>query len=135
MSGVAGMTLSADGGCVVMRVPIRMKRRRGRKEVLVPEGVAGAGVQEARVNRGLAVMIARAHRWRRVLEDGRYRTIGELAHAVGVDGSYVARMLRLTLLAPDIVEGILEGSEPSGLSIEKLYGMPAGWEAQRREVG
>ena len=135
MSGVGGMALSASGDCLVVQVPIRMKRRRGRREIVVPEGARGAGVVETRVNRGLAVFIARAHRWRRVLEDGRFRSIGELAHAVGVDGSYVARMLRLTLLAPDIVEGILDGSEPSGLSIEKLYGMPAGWEQQRRLLG
>jgi hypothetical protein len=54
---------------------------------------------------------------------------------VGVDNSYVARQLRLTLLAPDAVEAILEGEEPDGVSLEKLSGMPVEWEEQRRVVG
>jgi len=53
-------------------------------------------------------------------------------HSAGVDNSYVARLLRLTLLAPDIIEAIIEGTEPDGLSLEKLYGAPAEWEEQRR---
>lgn len=52
-----------------------------------------------------------------------------------MDNSYLARMLRLTLLAPDIIEVIIEGTEPDGLSLEKLYGAPAAWEGQRRLLG
>ncbi len=78
--------------------------------------------------------LARAHRWRQLLEKGRFASIRELAAAVGVDNSYVARQLRLTLLAPDIVEAVLEGAEPSGLSLEKLYAAPVGWDEQRHAV-
>ena len=53
----------------------------------------------------------------------------------GVDNSYVARLLRLTLLAPDIVEAILMGREPDGLTLEQLYRLPVAWEEQRRELG
>ena len=88
----------------------------------------GGPVDEERRNEGLAVTVARAHRWRDLLESGRYTTIGELARDAGVDNSYLARMLRLTLLAPDIVEAILKGTEPDGLSLEKLYGLPAPWD-------
>ncbi len=122
---------------LVVRVPMQLTRRRGRKQIIAPDGtlVTGAGGEETRTNRGLAVAIALAHRWRRLLEEGRYGTIGELARAVGVDNSYVARQLRLTLLAPDLVEAVLEGKEPSGLSLEKLYGAPLEWHGQRRMVG
>ena len=55
-----------------------------------------------------------AHRWRRLLDAGTYRAAGELAEAESVTRSFVNRLLRLTLLAPDIVEVILEGRQPKG---------------------
>jgi hypothetical protein len=58
--------------------------------------------------------VARAQRWKRVLEDGRYRSAGEIAEAEGITRSFVNRLLQLTLLAPDIVEAILEGRQPKG---------------------
>jgi len=128
-------TLSADGRCAVVRVPLRIKRQRGRREVIAPAGVGEAVTAENSTNRALAVMVARAHRWRDLLEGGQYPTIRALAADLSVDNSYVARILRLTLLAPDIIEAIIEGTEPDGLSLEKLYRLPVGWEQQRRAVG
>jgi len=55
--------------------------------------------------------------------------------ALGVDNSYVARILRLTLLAPDLIQSILDGIEPDALSLEKLYRLPTGWEEQREALG
>ena len=129
-------TLSANDGCAVVRVPIRIKRQRGRREIIAPAGMgeATAGLVSS-TNRGLAVMIARAHRWRDLLEGGQYPTIRALAADLGVDNSYVARILRLTLLAPEIVEAILAGTEPDGLSLEKLYRLPAAWEEQLKVAG
>jgi ParB-like chromosome segregation protein Spo0J len=69
------------------------------------------------------------------MQQGRYASIHELAADLGLDNSYVARLLRLTLLAPDIVEAILDGIEPDGLSLEKLYRAPLMWEEQRRALG
>jgi hypothetical protein len=85
--------------------------------------------------RTLAVTIARAHRWQQVLESGRCTTIGELARDVGVDNSYLARMLRLALPAPDIIESILNGTEPDGLSLGKPCQAPVEWEEQTRVLG
>ena len=76
--------------------------------------------------------LARAHRWRRLLEGGRYRSVRELAAAEGVDRGYVARMLQLTLLAPDVVEAILDGRQlhVSGC-VAAVNRLPSAWTDQR----
>jgi hypothetical protein len=75
--------------------------------------------------------LARAHRWQRLLEEGRFRSAGEAGEAEGVTRSFVNRLLRLTLLAPDIQEAILEGRQPKGLHLEELTkAMPSEWEEQ-----
>jgi len=135
MSEAAQPTLTMEGDCLVVQVPLQIKRRRGRKEVIAPAGFGADGPPLTRTNESLAMTIARAHRWREVLEAGRYATVREFAQALGMDHSYVARLLRLTLLAPDIVEAIIEGTEPSGLSLEKLYRAPMEWGEQRRGLG
>jgi hypothetical protein len=76
--------------------------------------------------------LARAHRWKRMVEEGRYRWAAEIAEAEGVTRSFVNRLLRLTLLAPDIVEAIL-GAHAKRLMLEELMGsMPSVWEEQRQ---
>jgi hypothetical protein len=125
----------AGGEYLVVTVPLTMKRRRGRREIIAPANLDPVAPVQPRANTPLALTIARAHRWREALEAGQHASIRELALAVGVDSSYAARILRLTLLAPDIIEAILEGTEPDGLSLEQLYRLPAEWEGQREEAG
>jgi hypothetical protein len=127
--------LTAGGEYLVVTVPLRITRRGGRKQVIAPGDVNADGSVQRQTNQPLALALARAHRWRKLLEEGRYATIRELALALGVDNSYVARLLRLTLLAPDIIEAIIEGTEPDGLSLDKLYGLPAEWEKQKQVLG
>jgi ParB-like chromosome segregation protein Spo0J len=79
--------------------------------------------------------LARAHRWNRMLEAGRYRSAQEIADAEKIGRSFVSRLLRLTLLAPDIQEAILDGRQPKGMQREELTrAMPGLWEEQRRAV-
>ncbi len=75
--------------------------------------------------------------WRDLLESGEVKNIAEIARANKVDGSYVSRILDLSLFAPDIIEAILDGKEPSGLFLSKLTRRepPVLWEDQRRGVG
>ena len=76
--------------------------------------------------------IARAFRWRELLEDGTHATIAEIAAAEKINESYVGRVLRLTLLAPDIVEAILGGRQPADITVAVLMRrFPVGWRAQR----
>ncbi|MGK7870763.1 hypothetical protein [Falsiroseomonas sp. E2-1-a20] len=75
---------------------------------------------------------ARAFRWRRIMEAGRYATINELAAAEKINSSYVPRLLRLTLLAVDLVEAILDGRQAEGITLPGLMEpFPVEWEWQR----
>ncbi|WP_137125656.1 hypothetical protein [Roseomonas sp. HF4] len=102
---------------VTVVVPMTIRRRGGRKRIIGPDGApvqAGPdrpGVETTNGDPALVKALARAFRWRRMLEDGRYASIRDLAAIEGVDRAYVARLLRLTLLAPDGVEGVLDGRE------------------------
>ena len=124
-------TLATDGGGLRVRVPMTFKRRGGRKEIVVSEGLDAAASPAPRSGDPLVLAIARAHRWKELLEIGRYADIAELAQTMGVNASYVGRLLNLTLLAPDIIETIVSGRDPGGLSLDRLYRLPLAWEEQR----
>ena len=117
---------------LTVRVPLAVRQRGGRKHVLTPGGLAPRGASAADTT--LVKALARAFRWRRMLEAGRYGTIDELAAAEKINPSFVCRVLRLTLLAPDIVAAILDGSEGEGLALPGLMQpFTVDW-AQQREM-
>lgn len=101
---------------VTLHVPFRVVKRGGRKEMQLPEGAARLRKPDS----ALIKALARAFRWKRMLESGEFTTIAELAQREGIVASYMTRVLRLTLLAPDIVETILHGSHPPELTIARL---------------
>ncbi|MFC3615777.1 hypothetical protein ACFORG_18645, partial [Lutimaribacter marinistellae] len=79
---------------------------------------------------------ARAFRWKRMLESGEYATIAELAEREGMAPSYITRVLRLTLLAPDIVEAILDGKQGPDVTLAKmLEPFSLAWTAQPDHFG
>jgi hypothetical protein len=83
----------------------------------------------------LVKAIARAFRWRDMLESGTHATIAEIAAREKINGSYVGRVMRLTLLAPDIVEAILGGRQPAGLQLDGLMRwFPVDWRDQRMRL-
>lgn len=132
------MTIRRDGERITVCIPMTLKVRGGRKEVILPDGVVpgNSPARKPAVQESLVIALARAHRWKALLESGRFRAIAELARAIKLDNSYVARLLNLTLLAPDIIQAILEGHEPSGLSLEKLTkNLPLDWVEQRKALG
>jgi hypothetical protein len=70
-------------------------------------------------------------RWRQMLESGEYSSSAELAKAETVNDSYLSRILRLTLIAPGIIEAILTGRQPSTLQLDDLLKpLPAEWAQQ-----
>jgi hypothetical protein len=124
-----------DGDLLVIRIPMSFKRHSGRKVIITPEGLPGSKPSSP-AQEPLVLALARAYAWQDLLDSGRYESVTELAEKLKMDRSYVARILRLALLAPDIVTAIVEGREPSGLSLERLVkGLPAAWGAQRKVLG
>jgi len=116
---------------LTVRVPLAVRKQRGgRKLVLMPGGMAPRCPSAADTT--LVKAVARAFRWRRMMEAGRYGTINELAAAEKINSSYVSRLLRLTLLSPDIVEAILDGRHPDGMTLPVLMEpFPVEWVRQR----
>ncbi len=135
MSTVTRPSVTHDNGAVNIRVPMELKRRGGRKQVIVPEGIARRRSPVPQSGNPLAIAVARALQWQALLDDGTYPSMSALAEKMGVDGRYAARLLDLNLLAPDIVDALLNGTEPDGLSLERLFQAPMAWKEQRRVLG
>lgn len=121
---------------VTIRIPISIRRRGGRKLILAPLGTSAARAGLGRrIDNAMVKAVARAFRWREMLENGTYATIAEIAAAEKINESYVGRVLRLTLLAPDIVEAILGGLQPAETQLETiLRPFPVEWREQRNEI-
>jgi Lhr-like helicase len=130
--------LSPDGSILTVSVPMTFRKRGGRKVVISPAGTPQqaslpswakprSGVDEA-----LVKTVAQAFHFQRLLDEGCYATISDLAKAKRLDQSFVSRILKLTLLAPDIVEAILDGKQSPPMQRQKLLrGFPREWEEQR----
>ncbi len=128
MKGVSSVTIS---------VPLTIRRRGGRKQIIGPDGAvarpgdSGAGVVPVHGDPALIKALARGFRWRRMLEEGRYASISEMAKAEGVERGYLGSLLRLTLLAPAVVEALLDGRHLASEEQRALLGpLPAGWSLQ-----
>lgn len=116
---------------VTLHVPFRVVKRGGRKAMQLPDGAAPS----RRADSALVKALARAFRWKRLLESGEYATIAELAQREGIAPSYMTRVLRLTLLAPDIVEAILDGKQAPEVTLARvLEPFPVEWDTQYRYI-
>lgn len=116
---------------ITVTVPFTIRKRSGRKLVITPDGVPWSAPR-SRIDNTLVKAVARAHRWKRLLDCGEFASAAELAAAERINQSYVCRVLRLTVLAPDIVEQILDGRQPTELQMEVLLRpFPAEWCKQR----
>ena len=122
-------TPASDATTLTVHVPIAFRRHCGRKTITTPEGKPE--VSRTNVNSSLVRAIARAFRWRRLIENGIYASIQEIATAEKINASYVARVLRLTLLAPDIVESIVSGTQHRAVDHDSLKPFRGDWTIQR----
>jgi len=131
--------IAASDGRVTLSVPIRIKRRSGRKLVTLPIDPVTGEPAKARpwdtATTPLQLALARGHRWLAMLESGAVKSLRELAAREGIDNSYVSRMVNLTTLAPDIVATILDDALPNHVTLFDLaVDPPALWDDQRERV-
>ena len=121
-----------DTHTVTVHVPFHIRKRGGRKEMILPDG---AEARHRHIDNTLIKALGRAFRWKRLLDAGHYATLGDLATHEKISPSYLTRVLRLTLLAPDIIEAILDGElGPDATLANLMEPFPVDWDAQRRHL-
>jgi hypothetical protein len=112
---------------VTVHVPLKFTVRGGRKTII---GHILHNSPKTRFDDSIIKALARAYRWKQRLEDGTYATVGDLCKAERINDSYVTRILRLNLLAPDIVEAALDGQ--TTLTVQGIsYPSSPIWHEQR----
>jgi hypothetical protein len=122
-----------DGDTLVVRIPMRFQRRGGRKRLVAPDGSELAPSSKPQPDGALVKALARAWRWQRMLENGECGSLAELSAAERISRSYICRVLRLTLLAPDIVERVMYGGPTAGLA-RLLEPFPVEWDKQGEQL-
>ena len=128
----AKVDIADDGRTITVRLPMTFEKKGGRKRVIAPDGDTAWAPAKPKIDDTLVKALARAFRWRKMLESEKYESVTELAKAEKINDSYVCRVLRLTLLAPDIVEAILNGRAgcPSGRDV-LMKPFSGDWQDQR----
>ncbi len=112
---------------ITVHVPFRLVKRGGRKEMVPPIGRP----LPRNVDDTLVKALARAFRWKRMLESGEFGTISDLARHEGIAAPYLTRVFRLAFLAPEVVEAILDGRQPRDLTLQSMRGqLPDEWSSQ-----
>jgi hypothetical protein len=127
----------AEGGVmgkdvISIEIPMAFKKRGGRKVIVLPDGSHGHPLPAATIDNSMIKAIARAFRWQRLLENGTYTCLDDIARSEKIGASFVSRYYRLVLLAPDIVDAILDGRQPAQLTMKELLEpFPVEWKGQR----
>lgn len=120
---------------ISIEIPMTFKKRGGRKVIVLPDGSHGHPSPAAAIDNTMVKAIARAFRWQKLLENGTYGCIDDIAKAERICPSFVGKVFRLLLLAPDIVDAILDGHQPAYLTLKDLMRpFPVAWEDQRSQL-
>ena len=126
------MKTRVDGSTLIVHITMRFHRHDGRKRIVAPDGSGHRAQPKPQPAGTLVKALAPAWRWQRMLNEGLYTSVSEIGDAENISKSYVSRILRLALLAPDLVEGILAGGTDPALMLESLERpLPASWKDQR----
>lgn len=127
-----------SGGRSVTFVPLSIKRRHRTKLIVPPDGETSAKATTS-MDLPLVRTLGKAFYWERLIESGEVANATELARVFKLEAGWVSEVLRMTLLAPDIVRAILDGRQPRHLNLHAVRGrqkeVPTDWKQQRRLFG
>ena len=113
---------------ITVHVPFRIVKRGGRKEMVLPPSATA----QAKIDGTLVKALARTFRWKRMLDSGTFTSVTEIAAHEKLSFTYISRVVRLSLLAPDIVDAIMAGHQPPTMMLANLLDdVPADWQMQR----
>ena len=125
-------------GSAVTFVPLTIKRSHTRKLLIAPPGQEDAKVRSS-FDLPMIRTIGKAFYWQKLLDSGEVANATDLARQLKLEPGWVAEVLRLTRLAPDIVQAILDGRQPRHLNLHAIRGrqadVPVDWDEQRRLLG
>lgn len=134
--GTDARSYVSDGQRVTL-VPLTIKRRQNRK-LLIPPAL-DAATATGGFDVPMIKTLGKAFYWKRLIDEGVYTTTVDLARALKLEPGWAAEVLRMTMLAPDIVEAIFEGRQPRHLNLHTLRGrqalLPRDWAEQRKVLG
>lgn len=118
-----------ENGNIKITIPMMFRYRAGRKRIVTEDS-------DATLIDPVIINIARAFRWQALIDKGKFSNVHELARAIGKDEAYVSRIIRLTLLAPEIIHAILTGNLNKSIRTENLkQSLPTLWEDQKKMFG
>lgn len=133
------LEISDDMTKIHLTIPSSFKRRGSRRLIIAPDISIIDGRElpkEPIKDEKLIKTLVRAFQWQEWIDTGKYSDIKELAQKEKTESTYAARVIRLTLLAPDIIESILDGTQPRDLTLQKVIrGFPCSWPEQRAKFG
>lgn len=122
-------------GDIVVTIPMYFRCVAGKKQMVLRDEMKALDGDQLAEN-VIVAAFARARAWMKLLDSGAVRTVKDLAESVGVDRPYVVRILRFASLSPRILQGVLHGNAPDGISIEKLAAIQSDdWLEQEQEAG
>jgi hypothetical protein len=127
-------TVTNEDGTITVHIPISFKRHGGRKYIIAPEGIPDQYALP-KGKESLLKAIGRAFAWQTMLDSDAALTHDDIAETANLPRSYVSRVMRATLLAPDIIEAILDGRQPKHMTLTDLTRMPSDWNEQREYFG
>lgn len=127
-----------DQGQRVTVVPLCIRRRHTRKLIIRTELGPMQTSEGGETDRSMIITLGRAFYWQKLLDDGEFKTVVDLAKALRLETGWVAEVLRMTLLAPDIIQSILDGTQPRDLNLHVLRGRGTNisreWVIQREQL-